>query len=95
MYNISKEFYRDVALRLCDAINGDSYFSGSITGNFDDTEWRLTLSVIIYRREECAPEGISHPITNLVPVWWEIHTFDNNSEILNDFEFSELKEYIL
>jgi hypothetical protein len=30
----------------------------------------------------------------MVPVWWEFHTFVNGEEVLNNFSFNEMREYI-
>ena len=34
-------------------------------------------------------------IDNIVPVWWEFHTVTEEGEVINDFDFAELKEYLL
>ena len=94
MYSVSSELYLEVAARLAEAIGGGSYFSGSLSFAFGDTECRLTASVIVYRRRERLPEGDRDAIADLVPVWWEFHTSDQAGERPNDFSFSELKEYL-
>lgn len=38
-----------------------------------------------------APVG-ADPIVDLVPVWWEFHTWDAHGETLNDFSFARMKE---
>lgn len=57
IYSVSSELYLEVAARLAEAVGGGSYFSGSLTFPFGDTECRLTASVIVYRRRERLPEG--------------------------------------
>lgn len=57
MYTVSSELYRETAARLCDALDGESYYSGSLEFVFDGMECRLVVSVIAYRRREVAPEG--------------------------------------
>ena len=49
IYSVSTELYLEVAARLAEAIGGGSYFSGSLSFAFGDTECRLTASVIVYR----------------------------------------------
>ena len=83
MYSVSPELYHEAAARLSDAIDGGNYFSGS-----------LTASVIVYRGRLSLPEGGQHPVTDLVPVWWEFHTTQAGGEVLNDFDFSELKRCV-
>jgi hypothetical protein len=34
-------------------------------------------------------------IDNIIPVWWEFHSTTDEGEVLNDFDFAELKEYLL
>ena len=81
IYSVSTELYLEVAARLAEAIGGGSYFSGSLSFAFGDTECRLTASVIVYR----------DVIADLVPVWWEFHTAGDGGEVLNDFSFSDLR----
>ena len=91
IYSVSTELYLEMAARLAEAIGGGSYFSGSLSFAFGDTECRLPASVIVYRRVERLPEGDRDGIADLVPVWWEFHTADDSGEVLNDFSFSELR----
>lgn len=95
MYTVSPELYEEVAVRLCDAIDGENYFSGSIAFQYDEVACRLTTSVIVYRRHASLPEGESHAITDLVPVWWEFHTSDEGGEQLNDFSFTALRSRLV
>lgn len=92
-YSVSSALYREAAARLADAIDGGSYFSGSVRFDFDGMSCCLRASVIVYRRRESLPEGEFRPIADLVPVWWEFHTVGEAGEVLNDFSFSELKAY--
>ena len=94
MYSVSPELYRETAVRLADALDGGGYFSGSVRFAFGGMECRLTASVIVYRGRVSLPEGVRHPVTDLVPVWWEFHTTQAGGEVLNDFDFSELKRYV-
>lgn len=94
MYSVLPELYHEAAARLSDAIDGENYFSGSLAFRFGDMDCRLTASVIVYRGCVSQPEGDQHPITGLVPVWWEFHTADAGGEMLNDFDFSEMKRYV-
>ena len=38
IYSVSSELYLEVAARLAEAVGGGSYFSGSLTFPFGDTE---------------------------------------------------------
>ena len=89
MYSVSPELYQEVAARLADAVDGENYFSGSLAFRFGDT-----ASVIVYRTRLSQPEGDAEPVSDLVPVWWEFHTFSAEGEMLNDFDFSEMKRFV-
>ena len=83
-YSVSSALYREAAARLADAIDGGSYFSGSVRFDFDGMACCLRASVIVYRRRESLPEGEFRPIV-------ESHTVGEAGEFLNAFSFSELK----
>lgn len=94
-FSVTPELYRDTASRLCDGIGGSEFFSGSIAFAFGSVDCRLSVSVIVYRRLDRAPEGNTRPIADLVPVWWEFHTVGPDGEWLNDFSFGELRNCIV
>lgn len=94
IYSVSSELYLEAASRLLEAIGAGSYFSGSLTFPFGDTECRLTASVIVYRQCESLPEGDREVISDLVPVWWEFHITETCGEVPNDFSFSGLKAFL-
>ncbi|MDE6375047.1 MAG: hypothetical protein K2L09_04820 [Alistipes sp.] len=94
MYSVSSELYRQVTARLAEAVGASGYFSGSIEGESQGAEWRLTVSAIVYREHVSAPDGDYDAISDFVPVWWEFHTFTPDGEVLNDFSFSELRRFI-
>ena len=95
MYHISDEVYDELALALQGRIAGQSYFSGTEECLSGDVRVRLRATLIIYRRRDQRPEGRFEPIVNIVPVWWECHTEWGADELLNDFDFAELKERII
>ena len=93
-FSVTSELYHQTATRLVDVIGGSDYFSGSIAFAYGEVDCRLTASIIVYRCEERAPEGVPHPIEDCVPVWWEFHTVGPEGEMINDFSFAELKSWI-
>ncbi len=94
MYEVSAELYHEAAMRLEDEIDRGNYYSGTFTFRYGEMECRFVTSVIVYRERVDAPDFTGRPITNLVPVWWEFHTVAAGGEVLNDFDFSEMKRYI-
>lgn len=71
MITISPNDYRQIARTLKEAIGTADWFNGSVELTISGHTARLTLSAIIYRRDETLPEGPRRPISDVVPVWWE------------------------
>lgn len=90
MYEISTSLYREVGERLIEAIGTREYFSGSIYLTHGDVDCQLTCTLLIERGERAFEGYCFKPITRLIPIWWEFHTFINDEEQMNDFSFSEL-----
>ena len=86
--------YEEVADRLKEAIGERRYFSGYISFEARRITCRLTISLIVYRECVAWPEGEFERISDLVPIWWEFHTYKDGDDILNDFQFSEMRKYI-
>lgn len=96
MYTVLSKVYLEVAERLSALIGLSHYYSGSFEIDFGEVACRMVLSAVVYRHQESFPEGrIVDIIDNVVPVWWEFHTVTEEGEVLNDFDFTELKEYLL
>ncbi len=94
IYTVSSALYLEVLDRLVDAVGPRGYFSGSLDFVFDGVECRLTVSLIVCRRREVLPEGERDVVADLVPVWWEFHTVAPEGEVLNDFSFNVLRDYV-
>ena len=91
---ISSDFYHEVALQLLDRLDGSGYYSGSFEFDYGSLTCRMVLSAVVYYdRSECATAYRS-VVKDVVPVWWEFHTVTCDGEVLNDFSFNELREYI-
>ncbi len=94
MIEITSEIYHAVAARLKEEIGCADYFNGMVEFETEEFYSNLTLTAIVYRRTETLPEGVRRPIADIIPVWWEFSTVQECGEMLNDFSFSELKQYI-
>lgn len=84
---ITESCYKEVARQLEYEISDKEFMAGTIIaedyGVFD-------YDIIIYRSNE--------DIVDVVPIWWEFHTYEdegNGSEILNNFDFSKLKQELI
>ena len=95
MHEISSQIYEKTAQKLCHLVGGNGYFSGTLEFAHEDIECRMVASLIIYRKKVEMPEGLFDVIDDIVPVWWEFHTVIDGEELINDFDFARLKEYIL
>ena len=84
----SKEDYALVWRSFLEAVGASNYFSGKIHTDHNDFYSTLTTSVIIYR-DKSHPK---HPITAIIPIWWEMATFKNGEEVANDFSFHEFSQ---
>ena len=94
MYDIPNQLYLEVADRLIARFGTSDYFSGTLSLDYDGVMCNLLLSAIIYRRRERCDEGERLLIADVVPVWWEFHTVEEQGEILNDFSFNVLRQYL-
>ena len=94
MYDIPSQLYLEVADRLIARFGTSDYFSGTLSLDYEGVMCSLLLSAIIYRRRERCDESERLLIADVVPVWWEFHTVEEQGEILNDFSFNVLRQYL-
>lgn len=95
MIEITREIYAAVAERLKTALGESRYFNGTVEFEIEEFRSVLKITVIVYHRTESLPEGVFCRIADIVPVWWEFSTVRECGAVLNDFSFSELKNYII
>ena len=94
MYDVLPELYREVANKIIEHVGRRGYYSGVLDFEWESVECRMVLSAVVYRRTEHYPEGERSVVADMVPVWWEFHTYVNGEEVLNNFSFNEMREYI-
>ena len=94
MYNVLPELYQKVLSKILDSIDSKGYYSGSHEFEYEGVECTMILSAVIHYRKERFPEGESEFVADMVPVWWEFHSYVDGEEVLNNFSFNELREYI-
>ncbi|MFI3278123.1 MAG: hypothetical protein SNH13_05785 [Rikenellaceae bacterium] len=96
MYLINSQHYEALTQRLHDSIiGGSNYFNGNLSFETNDADCDFIASLIIYRSTLSLPEGIVHPVCDIVPVWWEFHTKTLDGEQINDFDFETFKSYVI
>ena len=93
MYDVSSVIYGKVAEMIIERVGRSDYLSERLEFEVDGIQCRFLFSAIAYRRRLYLPEGECDWLSDLVPVWWEFHTFDCEGEVLNDFSFNELRQY--
>ncbi|MBR5864305.1 MAG: hypothetical protein IKY76_07060 [Alistipes sp.] len=94
MYEISSKLYQEVATRLVELAGFHGYISDSFEFEFEDVWCEMTISAVVYHQS--SPD-IGHSVcavTDMIPVWWEFHTFVDGDEVLNDMSFDLIRENI-
>lgn len=95
MYSISTDLYLEVRDQLFAEVGRQGYYSGSFDFEFGEVWCHMVLSAVIYNSSTTLPEGRPEfSIDDVVPVWWEFHTYINDEEVLNDFSFETLRGFI-
>ena len=94
MYDVLPELYQEVATKIVEQVGRRGYYSDALDFEWDGVECHMVLSAVVYRRTEQYPEGERSVVADMVPVWWEFHTFIDGEEVLNNFSFNEMREYI-
>lgn len=79
--------YAEVWDKLLTAVGDSDYFNGKVECSHEGFDSVLTATIIIYR-DKTHPQ---RPICDIVPVWWEMATYKDDREILNDFSFYALR----
>lgn len=94
MYTISSKLYHHLASHLVELVGQRGYYSGSFEFELDGVWCEMTLSAVVYHQSQPDEGYNSCAVTDMIPVWWEFHTFVDGDEVLNDMSFNELREYI-
>ena len=93
--HIEDRIYEALAQEFREKIGARDYIKTTVEVKEGDRFFRLTLTAILYRRTECRPEGTVDVVSDVVPMWWELHSFIDEEEVLNDASFVCLKLHII
>lgn len=93
-YEIPNYAYEAIARKILDAING-TYINTKIEVVDEDVEITFSLNGFVYTKTEEACDYSVENITDIVPVWWECHTYLYGKEIMNNVSFNVLKNFLL
>ena len=94
MYTISSKLYHQVATHLVDLVGQRGYYSGTFEFEFEELFCQMALSAVVYHQSQPDEGYKSCAVADMIPVWWEFHTYRDEEELLNDFSFNELRCYI-
>lgn len=86
MKKLSSNEYAHISQKVLEAIGDEIFYSGSIASYIGNEEYRFTASIIVYRQGESE--------INLIPVWWELHWYQDGKEVLTDFTFEKLNSQL-
>ncbi len=95
MIKISQKEYQEIASELLERIGYKDYIDINFKVETETWIGYFHASLILYRNEDSYPEGDFNKLSDVVPVWWEFHTVGDDGEVLNDFQFSELKKHLI
>lgn len=93
-YEIPNYVYEALANKINDSIKG-AYLNTKVEAVDEDVEIVFSLSAIVYTKRERAEDYDVEKITDIVPVWWECHTYLYDKEIINNVSFNVLKNFLL
>lgn len=91
LYNLTLKDYETIIDDISSSINfKNSYFTKSFDGIIgDNIKYTLYISCLAYKDDE--------KITDIVPIWWEFHTYNDAiyDEFMNDFNFNFFKKMLI
>ena len=97
VFHIEPEIYEQLSYEILERIEGRDYIKDvKVEIEKDDVFYELKLTALVYRRKYSAPDYEGSYVSDVVPVWWELHTFKGESaeECLNDGKFDEIRKLI-
>lgn len=91
LYNLTLKDYETIIDDISSLINfKNSYFTKSFDGIIgDNIKYTFNISCLAYKDDE--------KVTDIVPIWWEFHTYDDviYDEFMNDFNFNFFKKMLI
>ncbi len=84
MIRITNDIYRKMACEVSKLFQETLFFSGNVELDSDEGDYYAKLVLTAMRKGD-----------EIIPVWWEFHTYLPEGEVLNDFQFDELFKYMI
>ncbi|MFI3331906.1 MAG: hypothetical protein SNI51_00135 [Rikenellaceae bacterium] len=94
MLTINPTLYERLAELLVEEIDGRSYYSDIILFEDSEADYTFSATLMVYYSMQHAIDGSVAEISNILPIWWEFHSFTEDGERLNDFDFNLLKQIV-
>lgn len=98
MVAVTDSDYAVIAAKLLGSIGSADYYNGTVEHEFGEYNTVLRTTLIIYREPLLDPADASRSatrITDIVPVWWEFHLYGPGGELLTDFCWHTLRDFLL
>ena len=97
LHVIPEEVYAELAEQVVERIGNHNYIATRVQAETENFVYNLVISACIYWAEVAAPDGNYRNIADIVPVWWELHSYegDDGLERLNDATFEKIKQHII
>lgn len=95
---MNESCYKNLAQLLVSRIGHRHYFNGTVECEWGAGSGLLKATLIIYREPLLDPAdrtGTSTRISDIVPVWWEFEAYGEESQVNDDFSWSEFRPYLL
>lgn len=95
--HIPEAVYRKLGRQIRDDIGGTESYYGEAEYDNGTFYGKLIVNLRCYYEQIIAPDGRWEELDDVVPLWWEFHTFyiDEDEEQPNDFQFGHLKKYLI
>ena len=95
--HIGERIYKALAEQLREIIEVQDQCSTTIELPDGEITCRFTFTAFIYCENVSAPDGIWSEVKDVVPVWWELHTYvgPDMVERLHDATFDKLKTFLI
>lgn len=97
-YHIPEDVYGELAIQLVEQIGNANYISNiRVSAQRRNVSYELTVSAVIYWRDIAAPDGNYSELEKIVPIWWELHSYEGDDQIerINDATFDKITEQII
>ena len=95
-YEFTDDFYYEFSQLLGEKMQGREYWVGYVDFSMDDVDVMFNASIVVEytkgRDEETRGIFI---VSDVTPIWWSIEVFVDGEDCDHDFDFDNVKEYLI